>query len=112
MITKLKIGIMPLALEMGRFTDVPLEYRTCRVCDDSLLEDEYHFLLYCDNPELVEIRTRFFYEYKWLEEVEDPTDKVELVRLWLQSQNLRKTARFVEEMVEERKNLMYDLEEE
>ena len=47
-ITKVKIGILPLALEVGRFTDVPLEYRTCQICDDELLEDEFHFLLYCE----------------------------------------------------------------
>ncbi len=112
MVTKLKIGIMPLALETGRFTDVPLEYRTCKVCEDELLEDEYHFLLYCDNEGLKEIRSYFFDEYKWLEEVEDPTDKVEIVRLWLQSQNLKKTAKFVEDMVEERKSWLYNMEED
>ncbi len=109
LVAKLKIGIMPLALETGRFTDVPLEYRTCKICEDQLLEDEYHFLLYCEG--LKDIRSKFFEDYDWFQDVEDPTDKAEMVCLWLQSNNLRKTARFVEEMVEERKSLMYEYEE-
>ncbi len=110
MVTKLKIGIMPLAIETGRFTDVPLEYRTCQICDDNLLEDEYHFLLYCEG--LKEVRSSFFEEYNWLEDLEDETDKVELVKLWLNSHNLRKTARFIEDMTLARKELMYDYDEE
>ena len=109
-ITKVKIGILPLALEVGRFTDVPLEYRTCKICDDELLEDEYHFLLYCDG--LKDIRSDFFREYNWLEDLEDPTDKIELIKLWMNSHNLRQTANFIENMIEARKEQMYDEQED
>ena len=106
MVTKLKIGILPLAVKTGRFTDTPLEYRICQICEDKLLEDEYHFLLYCEG--LKDTRINFFAEYNWLEDLEDPTDKVALVKLWLNSHNLRKSAKFIAEMMEERKSLMYD----
>ena len=86
-----------------------MEYRTCKICEDQLLDDEYHFLLYCEG--LKDIRSKFFEVYNWFDDVEDPTDKVEMVRLWLQSNNLRKRAKFIEEMVEERKSLMYEYDE-
>ena len=110
MVTKLKIGILPLAIETGRFLDVPLEYRTCQICEDNLLEDEYHFLLYCEG--LKDTRSEFFTGYNWLEDLEDPTDKIALIKLWVNSHNLRKSAKFIEEMMEERKSLMYDWNED
>ena len=41
---KLKIDILPLGIEVGRFTDKPIEHHLCHICKDNLLEDEFHFL--------------------------------------------------------------------
>ena len=43
--SKLKLGILPLQLEVGRWKDVALEDRYCRVCMSEYLEDEYHFVM-------------------------------------------------------------------
>ncbi len=59
-VTKLKIGVLPLHLETGRWKDTPLEYRFCRVCDDDLLESEMHFLMQCDA--LIEERSDMYRE--------------------------------------------------
>ena len=105
LVIKFKIGIMPLSIETGRYTDVPLENRLCINCSDGLLEDEYHLLLYCDAYK--PIRDRLFKEYTFIHDVDDPTDRVELVRLMLNSHNLRGTAKYLEEMFDTRQKLIY-----
>ena len=40
-------GILPLAIETGRFTNVSLRNRTCLVCNSGEIEDEFHFLCCC-----------------------------------------------------------------
>ncbi len=37
-------GILPLKIETGRYTQIPLEFRLCILCDSNLVEDENHFL--------------------------------------------------------------------
>ena len=90
---------------MGRFSDTPIENRLCCICEDGLLEDEYHFFLYCEG--LKDIRSKHFEGTTYLEDVDDPTDKVELCKLLMNSHNLRKTARFLEEMFDERLKMLY-----
>ena len=96
---------MSLSIEKGRFTNVPLEYRLCHICSDNLLEDEYHFTLYCDA--LKNVRSKYFGSHTYLEDMDDPTDKVELCRMLLNSHNLKNTARFLEEMFDTRLKLLY-----
>ncbi len=105
LVVKFKSGILPLGLETGRFNDTPLENRLCCICEDSLLDDEYHFLLYCEG--LKDIRSKHFAKHTYLEDVEDPTDKVELCKMLLNTHNLRNTARFLEEMFDSRLKLLY-----
>ena len=96
---------LPLGLETGRFTDEPLENRLCCICEDQLLDDEYHFLLYCEG--LKDIRMKYFAAHTYLEDVEDPTDKDELCRLLPNSHNQKATAHFLEEMYDSRMRLLY-----
>ncbi len=105
LVVKLKIGILPLGVEVGRFTNKPLEERICHICDDALLDNEFHFLLYCEA--LKPIRSKYFEEYNYLDDCTDPTDKVELCKLMLNSHNLKHTARFLESMFDERMRLLY-----
>ncbi len=106
LVVKLKVGILPLGLEIGRHTDVPLENRLCHICNDGLLDDEYHFILYCDA--LKDIRSKFFGSTAVLDDVEDPTDKAEICKMLLNSHNLRKMAKFLEEMYDERLKMLYN----
>ena len=46
LLAKLKLGILPLEIESGRWKDGALEERLCRLCNDRLLGNEYHFVLY------------------------------------------------------------------
>ena len=51
------------------------------------------------------VRSKYFEEKTYLDDVEDPTDKVEIEKLMLTS-NLKKTAKFLEEMYDTRMRLM------
>ena len=44
-------GILPLAIETGRFSNIALNNRTCIVCNSEAIEDEYHFLCICPKYE-------------------------------------------------------------
>ena len=46
-LAQFRCGILPLAIETGRFQNIPIEYRLCLFCHDNVLEDENHFLLTC-----------------------------------------------------------------
>ena len=105
LVVKLKIGILALGIEKGRFTNVPLENRLCLICDDNLLDNEYHFVLYCEA--LKDARSKFFGEHTFLDDVEDPTDPAEICKLLLNSHNFKSTARFLEEMFRIRQEILY-----
>ena len=48
MIAKFRCGILQLHIETGRFNQVKVEDRICSMCDDNMVEDEFHFLCQCD----------------------------------------------------------------
>ena len=99
--TKLKMGVLPLQIELGRWKDVPLEYRVCRVCESNELEDEYHHVLFCDA--LVVTRTHLFGE---LEDV-NYDNKESLLKSIFKRENLKTAGRFIEAMYMERRELLY-----
>ena len=47
MIAKLRCGILQLHVESGRFNQTNLENRTCNVCNNNVIEDEFHFVCIC-----------------------------------------------------------------
>ena len=93
-LSKVKLGILPLALETGRWKDVPLETRLCKACSAGLLKDEYHFIIHCDAYE--KTCTEFFQDLvnhsgHWGENTNDG-----IVRWLLQRQNLRISGKYLE----------------
>ena len=42
-----RAGILPLAIEVGRYRSLPLSERVCTMCQLQLVEDEYHILCVC-----------------------------------------------------------------
>ena len=50
--------ILPLKVETGRFIGTPLNLRLCELCQDSVIEDEVHFLLNCTH--YIELRHTLF----------------------------------------------------
>ena len=47
-VSKFKSGVLPLMIEMGRYTDTKREQRICKRCNSNITESEEHFLLDCD----------------------------------------------------------------
>lgn len=47
LITQMRRGILPLALEASRFKSIPEEQRLTGLCDLGEVESESHFLLQC-----------------------------------------------------------------
>ena len=46
MICKLRISAHPLAIEKGRYSNVPRSERFCNACKKEIVEDEEHFFYY------------------------------------------------------------------
>ena len=48
-LASLRSGCLPLAVETGRYRipKVPLNQRTCKICDQNCIEDEFHFIIEC-----------------------------------------------------------------
>ncbi|XP_077868890.1 uncharacterized protein LOC144359815 [Saccoglossus kowalevskii] len=46
-LTKLRISAHTLPIEMGRYKNIDISHRKCKVCDLDEVEDEKHFLLKC-----------------------------------------------------------------
>jgi hypothetical protein len=42
-----RCGILPLKIETGRYTGMPVEQRLCQLCDLGEIENERHFLFHC-----------------------------------------------------------------
>ena len=45
-LAKLRLGILPINVELGRHTGIPRDERYCIFCKDNV-EDEVHVMLYC-----------------------------------------------------------------
>ena len=50
-----------LAIETGRYENIPRDQRTCKSCNMNAIENEYHFLLVC--PKYRELRIKYFKQY-------------------------------------------------
>ena len=53
----MRLGVLPLRIETGRFTGLDVADRLCQVCDGNHIENEIHFLFEC--PEYNEYRIEF-----------------------------------------------------
>ena len=47
LLTKLRLGILELEIEKGRWENIERNKRTCKICNQNIVEDEYHFILQC-----------------------------------------------------------------
>ena len=46
-IAKLRLGILPINVELGRYRRKPREERLCELCDQKVVKDELHILFHC-----------------------------------------------------------------
>ena len=57
LISKLRLGVLPLEIERGRRKNVPKEQRFCKLCNSEQVENEPHFIFDC--PALENYRSPF-----------------------------------------------------
>ena len=105
-LTKLKIGVLRLQIEMGRWKDTLLEYRSCRVCDSPLLENETHFLLQCDG--LITERSTLHRELMEKHDYEIAGGEIDQMKSMLEKKCIRTTAKHVNIMYECRREILYE----
>ncbi len=48
LISQLRLGILPIRLETGRFSGLNEADRICQVCDQTQIENEAHFMFHCN----------------------------------------------------------------
>ncbi len=48
LIAQLRLGILPIHIETGRFRGTQLDGRICQLCDTQEVEDEIHFVCKCN----------------------------------------------------------------
>ena len=46
-LAQLRLGILPLEIETGRYKSIPIDNRKCKLCNLNLVEDEKHILFTC-----------------------------------------------------------------
>ena len=58
LLAQFRLGILPLHIETGRYTNTPIDQRICKICDLGEIENEYHFIMTC--PEYESARMELF----------------------------------------------------
>ena len=58
LLAQFRLGILPLHIETGRYTNTPIDQRICKICDFGEIENEYHFIMTC--PEYESARIELF----------------------------------------------------
>ena len=48
LISQLRLGILPIRIETGRFTGLNEADRICQLCNQNQIENEAHFMFHCD----------------------------------------------------------------
>ena len=60
-IAQIRCGVLPLHIETGRYRNLHIEERLCKVCDSHAVESEFHFVFDC--PAYSKLRLVF---YNWI----------------------------------------------
>jgi hypothetical protein len=102
-IAQFRCGILPLRVETGRYIGEPLNDRLCRLCNDSCVENEVHFLLNC--PKYNEIRSQSFGEI--LNDNVFMDLNVDDKLIFLFSNHVRKIAKYLVKAYLHRRNIIY-----
>ena len=58
LLAQFRLGILPLHIETGRYTNTPIDQKICKICDFGEIENEYHFIMTC--PEYESARIELF----------------------------------------------------
>ena len=105
-LAQLRLGILPLHIETGRFVNTKINDRLCLICQNREIEDERHFVLHCAKYENI--------RQKWLGNIIARTNNyVELDDMnkfkEIMSKGYIKLSSFIIEALEIRKSILSEL---
>ena len=103
MLAQFRCGILPLRIETGRYTGEQIQDRKCRLCDQSSVEDECHFVLHCQLYE--NQRRNSFDNYLFDEYIQNKPEEEKLY--FLMSNFPRKLAKFIVKAFQERRRILF-----
>ena len=104
-IAKLRLGILPINIELGRYNGIERGLRMCNICNTGEVEDEIHFLLKCVKYE-ERRNTMYILAGETVTNFMEMND-IEKVHILTSHNNLiRKTCKFIKECLEERNNVL------
>ena len=104
-LAQIRLGILPLHVETGRFNGTEIQDRLCKICHCNEVEDEYHFLFNCNK-----------YDNErdaWMQTAIDHCPHLYYLELSDQLKVLfcdipRPTAKFVKRCMAKRRNILYN----
>ena len=104
LLAQLRIGILPIRVETGRFNNMKLQDRLCQQCNLQQVEDEIHFLFYCEL--YAEERNNFINEMSIIHPTFTRYNDIEKVTFCCQEQP-RKFSKYIKLIYDKRNCTMY-----
>ena len=104
LLCQLRIGILPLRIETGRFRNLPVEERVCEICGNGDIEDEKHFV--CGCQEYHDLRN-VLYSKAADKQIEFPNMDTNEKFNYLVSDMWRDVATFINDAWCRRSNILY-----
>ena len=105
LLAQLRIGILPLNIEVGRYYGIDLENRVCTLCHQNEVEDEIHFMMLC--PIYSNIRSYYFDKFKLLIEGFNQLDLYGKYIALLNCKKVKIAANYVETLWNIRKSKLF-----
>lgn len=104
MVAQFRMGILPIRIETGRFTNLKITQRLCQICNDDKIEDEIHFIFHCPVYNLS--RQEFYNSIE--NDIPNFQNMTDIGKLsLLSSKHIRKFAKYLLKIFHERKNCEY-----
>ena len=105
-LAQFRTGILPLAIETGRYNDTPPENRFCILCNENLVEDESHFLFQC---KLYEDERQILFEEAEKGDKNFAIKGVqEKLNILMSTECIKQTAKFLYTCYFKRRNVLYN----
>ena len=104
LVAKLRLGILPIEVELGRHRRVPREERLCSLCSAGAVEDELHILLHCEAHR--EARYDLFTNANNFEPFNEMGDIARLKLLTSHERLVRRTSIYLSQVLMNRQNLL------
>ena len=105
LIAKLRLGILPINIETGRYSGLPRDERFCPLCSNNEVESEAHVMLYCPLYDVP--RANLFSHAQSICDRFDALSEISKIGFLTNHINMvRKTAHYISEMLKIREMLM------